>query len=63
MGKDYFVTPATKDPSLRGSKSHQEARRLEEAHRQTISQQQHRRYSEKNMDIETETFRKTGFNV
>ena len=49
-GKDYFSVPTTTDPSLRGSRSHQQARRMEEAHRQLPSPS-HRRYSEKQMDI------------
>jgi len=52
LGKDVFTVSHQSNPRLRGSRDHQEERRHEEAHRQSLTHQA-RRPSER-MDIEPE---------
>lgn len=46
MGKDVFTSTPSSNPRLKGSRDHQEERRVEEGHRQTLTQQA-RRQSER----------------
>lgn len=51
LGKDVFTASHNTNPKLRGSRDHQEDRRNEENHRQSITHQTRRPTNEK-MDIE-----------
>jgi hypothetical protein len=39
LGKDVFTVTHNTNPKLRGSRDHQEERRVEESHRQSITHQ------------------------
>ena len=56
LGKDVFTSSNNISPRLRGSRDHQEERRVEEAHRHSVSHQS-RRQPER-MELESESIRR-----